>query len=1022
MNQFAATNGESETATRAALKAASRLSRGCVRGPRLFPTALLLIALLASCGKTGPGEKKEGLSRGSDWRLRGVRAVLDDADSNVKSDALFRLAFDGGTNANYTNPADIDGPPDRRFHDRDFVAELSELATGESALAAPALRALSAFKLDQSDLQVIASQANPAQIIRRSIVGGTYKPDPVQGEKYIAALYVLAAQGEQAQDATKELAKVLEAKPPGLDEVSGADRKRVMVDWEDYQADAAQTLLATKGNVTPYVNRILELWARTNSQDHVLAQVEPTHIPHVPLIDACALGALKPELAGRFAELIESEQRDPKGFSTFLLEDALKGLACTGSSDKKHRELVASVFASPRSSAVEEGNPKHWRMFRPESLKSIAAVALIRMGAAGEDGLPSMREALEGVDKNVEASWLPGRQGLQQMTPDSRDRLKQAALEMLDSGEEHARSVAARVLVNLLLAVSLAGDSDQDVRAKLFEAAGKRGDAESLRAVLLIAHTKDVAPDYEERVKNLFLELLRSGDVPGRKNAVRALGGLQLKDESTHIRRNAVYVPIPLRVVYKRAFAPVLADIFKSAAAQNAKEASLKSLENKLEALKALGYTREVAASYLQDIVATERPEPDGSVQAALEAAVKAGPFELPGVCRLLESSFEGAPPEAARSGAYYVSNGDEVATRLIAALGQGEAAPNSTMTATRARERLDAFDVTLEQCKGLPKLKNEIGRLSVGLARRARDADDKNLISRLASKLSDTPYVAQISEAGGLNETGQSRWNWRYVIGIPVGLLVLGVILYKRHKVLQWLNKISTRIPSWVKVKILGMDVPVGEALGAFVNPPSDEDLDEWVAEHVGKAQRSYVSVCDRSDSFDGELELNGKRLSSLRPADLHDIFSMNQIRLLVTGEDGAAGARLACLLGWWSMKEAAGDRPCSEHRMLPVLINDRVHLEDDEGAFLKVLDERLQAITDLSDGVPRNRLLPLLMRRRVLVIVVGFAQMDETQRQLVLDGVRDSQAYACVISSTSIDVWDGLPKHVIRLARRTA
>lgn len=339
-------------------------------------------------------------------------------------------------------------------------------------------------------------------------------------------------------------------------------------------------------------------------------------------------------------------------------------------------------------------------------------------------------------------------------------------------------------------------------------------------------------------------------------------------------------------------------------------------------------------------------------------------------------------------------------------------------MTTEKALERLETFDMALEHCDGLPELKNEAGRLSVGLAEKARHADNKPLVRRLVSKLNDTPYVAQISAAAGLNEPEQSSWDLSYVIGIPAALIVLGALafMFARKPLLR--PTVYENIPEDAKFSIAEQEVPARWALKHILRPHKEPVLDAWVKEHPAAAMENYMSKCERGRSFDGQLTLGSKSFTSLRPEDLHAVFSKNQVRLLVTGKDPAANSRLACQLGWWSMMERPGDRPCRNHPMLPVLIDNRVDFEDGEDTFLEVINERLRVLTDLDDDVPRDQLQQLLMRRRVLVIVDGFSEMSEPQRRWMLDSVMKHRVNACVISSTSDDIWDSLPRHVIRLA----
>lgn len=770
------------------LRARSAYAKAC------YVAGIFLCVCLACCGAPGPGASNEPLEPAADWQVHSARAALGESDVAVKGQALERLAFDGGTNVGFTNASPVGKTP-ALFSAPELAHDLIKLIDQPPELTASVLNALSALELKEAQLKEVAKKADPTPIIRPDS-SQALTSDAMSRDIYLAALRVLVAHGEGARPFANNLLSILEQKQvPGTKGVKEPVPPRIQAEWDTYRADAAQTLLAIGGYSDRDLETVTTLWAKTSSREHMLQLKDK---PHERLVNPCALAAANPgKLASDFAKYIKHEMDSPERQITFLLVDSLIGLGCTRTPNPEHHQLVASAFNSksyapafnsksyapvplPPNGNENERLTKFWRGFRPESVKSAAAAALLRMEVAGKQGMPTIKEALTGIDENIDQSSLPGYVWLEDSSLSFRQDLKGAALEMLGESGEHLREVAARVLADLWLA----GDRDTtgESTAKLLEAARAYGDTESLRSLLLIDLTGRAPASLKEEVQGLFKIALNGSDEAKRKHAVKALVNLHLKDEALHVRRGITYIPVLINESYAKELVPILSRVFQGVITTSTTTKPSIAGENASLTLRSLGYMRRDAAASLQTIVASTVPtiltshvfEPTWVETEALNAAAKSGPFGLDGICHLLEMSLQDPSIDvSARAASYYVSGGSTTATSLIALLSKKQADNKKELRADDAKKKLEAVLAALNTCSDSTNLRNTIGQKSIELAESAGRGNEP-LIQEIAEKLEDTPFADEIIKAGGVKKRADNLW---YFI-IP-GTVGLGVFLF---------------------------------------------------------------------------------------------------------------------------------------------------------------------------------------------------------------------------------------------------
>lgn len=1004
------------------------MNRASLRLPKVLTNArgccsagvfLCLCFCLAACGGQSP-ERTQGFT--VDWQTRGALAAMRETDEQVKEQVLNRLAFDGSGENALTNLTPLGRSPSR-YHAPELAVELIKLVNEQGDAAVPALKALATLKLSDEQLLVIADDVNLARALSQTSADPNSAPDDRQRGIYLGSLRVLAAHSERAPLFVGKISEGLkQQQAPGLSDAPKPLHPLIESKWKTYQADLAQTLLAVRGDIGPHLDRIVSLWVELNSPSHIQQST-----PHERLISPCALGAAAPDrLAPIFADHIRREESASPSVSTFLLVEALMGLACTKTQEPAHLELVASVFNAHRDADEQvtlngkpflQGNHDYWRGTRSESVRSAAAAALIRLGAAGQPGMPSIRDALRDIDRNIDESSLPGAQQIKELSEGFRKELGAAADELLKEQDEHLRAVAARVIANLWLAGNEEGAAA--TATTLRKSASDHGDAEAFRSLLLIAHAGNTSPQIKSDVKELFKTSLTQDQGVKRRGAVVALGSLYVKDESARIRSNVTtYIPVPPDKDFAKELAPILAGLYTSVAAEGAKAEQQDVTDKKAEILRALGFLRAEARGQILDIIASEDLRATKLLRKeALNAAARSGSFQLPGICRLLEVSAKDAAIEAPmRAVAYYVSDNDETTRLLISTLGPS---PPGRPTG-ETEERLWAINATLKECKVSPGLRDMLGSRTIELVKAQGGKRNSSLLLELADKYKDTPFAGELIKAAGPVERGISKW---YYVLLLIGLIVLIAMLIASARQplrkLRWYEKVPA-IP--IPIPNYSLELPLRPLARLVLRPFSKRVLDAWVESYVSKVRTQYERSCSKIDVLPYAVRINGVRRSRLETKHLRNLFSKPQVFTAVTGRNGQRRTELACLLGWWAMAEKPGARLC-EHLMLPVMIRASSELLKEEqkerDPFLEEIKRRLWALVMDEEKIDNELLLHLLKRRRVLIIIDGSTAGDPSLigRFVAHLDRYPMNARIVTLPKSDVNVFDPPPKDTISI-----
>ena len=237
-----------------------------------------------------------------------------------------------------------------------------------------------------------------------------------------------------------------------------------------------------------------------------------------------------------------------------------------------------------------------------------------------------------------------------------------------------------------------------------------------------------------------------------------------------------------------------------------------------------------------------------------------------------------------------------------------------------------------------------------------------------------------------------------------PLSLLRINDVLASVPKV---------KLPGWLG----GMEISISNLLLVGFFHHSDRVLDAWVGKHIEKARASFESnqtVAGLTDPVFGPLLLDRERMSALSVSAVRPVFARRKSRLLIWGSDGSKNADLACEIGRWSM-ELDSEKRLRKNLMIAVRMeqNFTYTAENDMDPFTRSVRDKLQ--TD-EDAPSVELVARLLRRKRVLVVVIGFSELNQPTQSSIQPGSADFPANALVVTSRVEETLGGTAKTVIR------
>ncbi|WP_339376551.1 HEAT repeat domain-containing protein [Calothrix sp. NIES-2098] len=262
---------------------------------------------------------------------------------------------------------------------------------------------------------------------------------------------------------------------------------------------------------------------------------------------------------------------------------------------------------------------------------------------------------------------------------------------------------------------------------------------------------------------------------------------------------------------------------------------------------------------------------------------------------------------------------------------------------------------------------------------------------------------------------------------------LVLGLIIYVVFLPSLWLILLQIK-PLWLlqinnalkpytdfSLPFLSINVPLRYVLfiGWFHFHP--QVLDAWVDKYIESARSEFPkkdTVTSRSNYIPIPVVLDGNTLPQLTPENLRPTFEKQRSCLVICGEGGIGKTSLACQIANWSI-EAQQDQRLCEHLMLPVLLEDEFRQVDGKLALIEAIRGQLRSLIDEPEPICEELLLKLLRKRRILVIVDRFSELNSATREALQPDSPDFPVNALVITSRLEEKLGQVNKTIIKPLR---
>lgn len=236
-------------------------------------------------------------------------------------------------------------------------------------------------------------------------------------------------------------------------------------------------------------------------------------------------------------------------------------------------------------------------------------------------------------------------------------------------------------------------------------------------------------------------------------------------------------------------------------------------------------------------------------------------------------------------------------------------------------------------------------------------------------------------------------------------------ISLLKVSEALEPLPKL--RLPGW----LAGADISVSHLLlvGFFCH--SDRVLDAWVVRHLEKARSSFQTndaIARSTDLIQGPMLLDRERLPALSVSALRPAFSRPRTRILIWGSDENRNTSLAYQIARWSMELDPRNR-LRKNLMLAVQVGQNFvyAAEKNTDPFTRAVRDKVQLD---EEAVSTELIARLLKRQRVLVIVLGYSELNESTQSSIQPGNSDFPANGLVVTSRVEEALGGASRTVIQ------
>ncbi|MEH1904101.1 MAG: HEAT repeat domain-containing protein [Nostoc sp.] len=235
-----------------------------------------------------------------------------------------------------------------------------------------------------------------------------------------------------------------------------------------------------------------------------------------------------------------------------------------------------------------------------------------------------------------------------------------------------------------------------------------------------------------------------------------------------------------------------------------------------------------------------------------------------------------------------------------------------------------------------------------------------------------------------------ESLFKHKLLLGIAAYIILLPSIWLILLRIAPlWLLKINNALKPYTDFSFpfISVNVPLRYVLfvGWFHYHP--RVLDAWVAKYIKAAREQFPkkdTVNSRACYIPIPVVLDGTTVPQLMNENLRSTFEKQRSCLVIGGEGGVGKTSLACRIAGWAMAETEDQRLC-KHLMLPVLLEEEFRVTEAKSPLLEAIRGQLQALIDEPEPICQELLLRLLRKKRILVIVDRFSEMNATTRKAI-------------------------------------
>ncbi|WP_313931118.1 HEAT repeat domain-containing protein [Nostoc sp. FACHB-133] len=269
-----------------------------------------------------------------------------------------------------------------------------------------------------------------------------------------------------------------------------------------------------------------------------------------------------------------------------------------------------------------------------------------------------------------------------------------------------------------------------------------------------------------------------------------------------------------------------------------------------------------------------------------------------------------------------------------------------------------------------------------------------------------------------------ESLFKHKLLLGIAAYLILLPSIWLILLQVAPlWLLKINNALKPYTDFSLpfISVNVPLRYVLfvGWFHYHP--RVLDAWVAKYIKAAREQFPkkdTVSSRACYIPIPVVLDGTTVPQLMNENLRSTFEKQRSCLVIGGEGGVGKTSLACRIAGWAMAEDEDQQLC-KHLMLPVLLEEEFRVTEGKSPLLEAIRGQLQALIDEPEPICQELLLRLLRKKRILVIVDRFSEMNATTREAIEPESPEFPVNALVITSRIEEKLGRVNKTIIKPLR---